>query len=150
VALSEGNLTQQMEGQFSGRFALLQDSLNVALENLSNMLNQTRMTNDNVHNGAHEISQSSITLNERTQSQAASLQETAASMEEVTSAVQQNAENANQSSRQTQKTARQAAESETVMSKAEDSMTQIHESSQKINEIISLIDSIAFQTNLLP
>jgi methyl-accepting chemotaxis protein len=150
VALSEGNLTQQMEGQFSGRFALLQDSLNVALENLSNMLNQTRMTIDNVHNGAHEISQSSITLNERTQSQAASLQETAASMEEVTSAVQQNAENANQSSRQTQKTARQAAESETVMSKAEDSMTQIHESSQKINEIISLIDSIAFQTNLLP
>ncbi|KUJ75616.1 hypothetical protein AVO42_09960 [Thiomicrospira sp. XS5] len=149
VALSEGNLTQHMQGEFKGRFALLQDSLNVAVENLSNMMNQTRIAIHNVNTCANEISQSSLSLNERTQSQAASLQETAANMEQMTSAVQQNAVNAGKSSQVTQTTARQAAQSETVMNKAESSMKQIHESSQKINEIIGLIDNIAFQTNLL-
>lgn len=149
VALSSGDLTQQINGRYSGRFAVMQDSLNVAVNNLSSMMAQTKNTTIRVEEGAQQINTGSIELNERTQNQAASIEETAASMEQMTSAVKQNAENAQQAAQATQRSAEQAKQGVKVMDDAILSMQQINQSSQRINDIISLIDSIAFQTNLL-
>ena len=149
VSLSEGDLTKQLNGQYQGRFAVMQDSLNVAVSNLSSMMAQTKSATHAVSGGAEQIYQGSIDLNDRTQSQAASLEETASSMEEMTSAVKQNANNAHEASAVTQKTSEQALSGVEVMQSAIESMEQINASSQKINDIIGLIDSIAFQTNLL-
>lgn len=149
MSMSEGNLTQHIHSKAHGRFALLQDALNVAVDNLGSLIGQTQNAIHSVKGSSQEISQSSMELNDRTQEQAASIEETAASMEQMTSTVKQNADNAIEASNVTKQSARQAANGVTVMENAIASMEQIHESSQKINDIISLIDNIAFQTNLL-
>jgi len=149
VALSEGDLTEHVQGEFLGRFAVMQDSLNVAVDNLSSMMSQTKVAVENVSGGSSQIYQGSIDLNNRTQEQAASLEQTASSMEQMTAAVKQNAENAQQAAEVTHTSAELAKSGVKVMDNAIDAMEQINASSQKINDIISLIDSIAFQTNLL-
>lgn len=149
IAMSEGKLTHHITGNSLGRFAVLKDAMNVAVDNLGSMIGQTKQAINSVKEGAGEISHSSIDLNDRTQQQAASIEETAASMEQMTSAVKQNADNAIEATTVTQKSAKQASEGVKVMENAILSMEQVHDSSQKINDIIGLIDSIAFQTNLL-
>ncbi len=149
VSLSEGNLTQSLNGEYLGRFSLLQDSLNQGMDNLNALILQTRFAAQSVSNGVEQIYQGSIDLNNRTQKQAASLEETASSMEEMTAAVKQNADNSRDASNMTQTSAQQARSGVEVMHRAIEAMEEIHASSQKINDIISLIDSIAFQTNLL-
>ncbi|BBN58829.1 methyl-accepting chemotaxis protein [Hydrogenovibrio marinus] len=147
--MADGVLNHHIETPAHGRFALLQDALNVAVDNLGSLIGQTKNAIDSVKGSALEISNSSIELNDRTQQQAASIEETAASMEQMTSTVKQNADNAIEASKVTKHSAQQAGSGVTVMENAIASMEQIHESSQKINDIISLIDNIAFQTNLL-
>lgn len=149
ISLSEGDLTQHMEGQYMGRFAALKDSLNVAVDNLASMMIQTKTATRAVAEGANEIKNSSLDLNARTQNQAAALEETAASMEQMTATVKHNADNARQAESATETATSQAESGVKVMDNAITSMEQIHKSSQKINDIIGLIDSIAFQTNLL-
>ncbi len=149
VGLSEGDLTKHITGDYLGRFAVLQDSFNVAVDNLGSMMAQTKSATNAVSDGAKQIYQGSIALNDRTQEQASSLEQTASSMEEMTAAVKQNADNAQQASKVTHTTAEQAKSGVIVMHSAIESMEQINASSQKINDIIGLIDSIAFQTNLL-
>ncbi|BBP42620.1 methyl-accepting chemotaxis protein [Thiosulfativibrio zosterae] len=149
VSLSEGNLTHHMQGQYYGRFAVLQDSLNVAVDNLASMMAQTKVASQAVSDGANEIKNASIDLNDRTQNQAAALEQTAASMEQMNAIVKQNADNAHQAEISTATAKKQAQDGVSVMDNAIRAMEQIHASSQKINDIIGLIDSIAFQTNLL-
>lgn len=149
VSLSEGNLLGHISGSYLGRFAVLKDSLNVAVDNLGSMMAQTKVATEAVRSGAMEIKNASIDLNDRTQTQSASLETTASSMEEITSTVTQNSSNATKATDSTQKATTQAEEGVKVMDDAIKSMEQIHESSQKISDIIKLIDSIAFQTNLL-
>ena len=149
VSLSEGNLTQSLNGEYLGRFSLLQDSLNQGMDNLNALILQTQFAAQSLSNGVEQIYQGSIDLNSRTQKQAASLEETASSMEEMTAAVKQNADNSRDASNMTQTSAQQARSGVEVMHRAIEAMEEIHASSQKINDIISLIDSIAFQTNLL-
>ncbi|MEA3404942.1 MAG: methyl-accepting chemotaxis protein [Pseudomonadota bacterium] len=149
VSLSNGNLTNHIEGDYLGRFAVMQDSMNVAVDNLASMMMQTKSATTNVGEGAGQIKQGSLDLNDRTQNQAASLEQTASSMEQMTAAVRQNADNAQEAADVTHTTADQAKSGVKVMHSAIESMQQINESSQQINDIIGLIDSIAFQTNLL-
>ncbi|WP_024850423.1 methyl-accepting chemotaxis protein [Hydrogenovibrio kuenenii] len=147
--MAEGTLNHHIETKAHGRFALLQDALNVAVDNLGSLIGQTKNAINSVKGSALEISNSSIELNDRTQQQAASIEETAASMEQMTSTVKQNADNAMEASRVTKDSARQAGNGVSVMESAIEAMEQIHASSHKINDIIGLIDNIAFQTNLL-
>lgn len=149
VALAEGNLTQQVQGDYLGRFAVLKESLNVAVDNLGSMMAQTRLAAQNVLEGTEQINQGSSDLNARTQSQAISLEQTSASMEQMTATVKQSADSAVAAAGITQKTAKMAEDGAVVMQRAITSMSEIHSSSQKIQDIIELIDSIAFQTNLL-
>ncbi len=149
IEVAKGNFNAKITSNMFGRFDLLKTAMNVAIDNTSSLIGQTKQAITSVKAGAVDIGRSSTSLNDRTQEQAAALEETAASMEQITSAVQQNSDNAQQATEATHDTAQKAHASVKVMEQAIQSMEQIHESSQKINDIISLIDSIAFQTNLL-
>lgn len=148
-AMAEGDLTQTMQGNFSGDFEDLNNALNSSLEKLQTMVADIRSAGANITTGASEIAQGNATLSQRTESQAASLEETAASMEQMTSTVRQNAENAQEASRLAEKAKVLAEDGSSIAEKVVRSMGDISTSSKKIAEIIGVIDEIAFQTNLL-
>ena len=104
---------------------------------------------EGVRGGAAELSSASVGLSERTERQAANLEETASSTDELTSTVKRNAENARSANRLAQETRRRAAQSGEVASRAVHAMQDINASSEKIADIIGVVDEIAFQTNLL-
>lgn len=148
-ALSEGDLTQQMNGNFHGEFSELNDLLNSSIHNLNNMVGEIRSAGRSITTGASEISSGNATLSSRTEAQAASLQETAASMEQMTSTVKQNADNADEARLQATDAQALAEKGGEISNKVVTSMGDIRASSTKIAEIIGVIDEIAFQTNLL-
>ena len=102
-----------------------------------------------VNQAAGEIAQGNEELSARTEQSASSLQETSASMEEITTTVQHSADSAQQASQLVNSTSEQARRGNEDMNKAQASMEDINRSAERINEIISLIDGIAFQTNIL-
>lgn len=149
IALSQGDLSKAVEGDLHGRFAVMQDSLNVAIDNLACIISENKLTASAVQKDAIKIQNGSLKLNERTQAEAASLEQTAASMEEITASVKQNADNAAATIKTTQDTVNEAQAGVDVMHNAINSMEEINASSKQVSDIIGLIDSIAFQTNLL-
>ena len=102
-----------------------------------------------VLNAAREITQGNTSLSQRTEEQAASLQQTSSSMDEMTSTVRQNANNAHRANQLSSGASDQAEKGRVVVGNAVASMEEITASSKKIADIISVIDEIAFQTNLL-
>ena len=148
-ALSEGDLTQNMAGEFEGEFATMRDAVNTSVDNLMNMVTEIRTSATNITSAASEISQGNADLSQRTEEQASSLEETASSMEELTSTVKQNADNARQANQLASGAREQAEKGGDVVGKAVSAMVEINDASKKISEIIGVIDEIAFQTNLL-
>ena len=149
LALANGDLTQSMQGEYTGDLDKIKTSVNTALTNLSTTISTVRQAVEEVTAGAGQISDANKDLSQRTSQQAASLQETSASMEEMTSTVKQNADNAKQAD-QLAITSRQTADKGLgVTRQAVDAMEGINKSSKKIADIITVIDEIAFQTNLL-
>jgi aerotaxis receptor len=98
---------------------------------------------------AQEIAAGGMDLSARTESQASSLEETAASMEELSSTVKQTADTANLVAHQTQQSSAVATQGQQAIRAVGASMQAIEDSSRKVSEIISVIESIAFQTNIL-
>jgi methyl-accepting chemotaxis protein len=148
-ALSRGDLTVSMSGEFGGDQAALQAKLNSTIESLATLMSRIEHSVGTVGSAAHDIAEGNGNLNTRTQAQASSLQETAASMEELTATVKQNADNASQAN-QLAAGARDAAEKGgQVVDSAVSAMAAITESSKKVSDIISVIEQIAFQTNML-
>lgn len=147
--LLNGNLSTSVEGRYEGQLAELQSIINNALANIASIFTEIKYASGEVDENVATVTQGNSDLNDRTQNQAASIEETAAATEEITSTVHnamQNAEDANQLAREARE---EAAEGAQVMAKAKVAMEGIHEASKKIHDITSLIDSIAFQTNLL-
>jgi len=149
AALSEGDLTQVMDGEFSGEFSQLRDATNSSITNLLNMVNEIRSSADSIQSSSGEIAQGNADLSQRTEEQASSLEETASSMEEMTSTVKQNADNARQANQLASAARDQAEKGGSVVSNAVGAMSAINDSSKQIADIIGVIDEIAFQTNLL-
>ncbi|SFG73042.1 methyl-accepting chemotaxis protein [Neptunomonas qingdaonensis] len=149
VALADGDLTQNMQGDFSGEYAELNDALNSSMSKLQDIVSEIRSAGANITTGASEIAHGNATLSQRTESQAISLQETAASMEQMTATVKQNAVNAQEASRLAEQAKILADDGSAISGKVVSSMGDISKSSKKIAEIIGVIDEIAFQTNLL-
>ena len=118
-------------------------------DSLSNIVSQVRSGTDMIATGSSEIAHGNSNLSARTESQASSLEETASSMEELTSTVKQNADNARQANVLASSAAQVATKGGTVVSQVVDTMNSINASSKKIVDIISVIDGIAFQTNIL-
>jgi len=149
TALSQGDLREEMTGEFDGEYAEMRDSLNQSIHNLRNMVGQIQSSSGSIVSAAAEIAQGNTDLSQRTEEQASSLEETASSMEELTSTVRQNADNARQANQLASGARDQAEKGGDVVQKAVSAMSEINSSSKKIADIIGVIDEIAFQTNLL-
>jgi len=147
--LSEGDLTNKIEGEYHGAFKEIKASLNATIDRLCEMVRQIVDTAQAVNSAASEISSGSTDLSQRTEQQASSLEETAASMEEITGTVKQNSTNATNANDLSTKANFVAVDGGKVVEEAVSAMGNIERSSKKISDIIGVIDEIAFQTNLL-
>ncbi|OOV86807.1 methyl-accepting chemotaxis protein [Oceanospirillum linum] len=148
-AMSRGDLTERIEKDFDGMFGQLKDDANATVDQLAGIVTQIKEASDAINTAASEISAGNNDLSQRTEEQASSLEETAASMEELTSTVQQNAENASQANNLAQGASRIAQKGGDVVNQVVTTMRTISDNSRQVEEIISVIDSIAFQTNIL-
>jgi methyl-accepting chemotaxis protein len=116
---------------------------------LSGIVARVRGGTDTIATASAQIASGNMDLSARTESQASSLEETASSMEELTSTVRQNADNAQQANTLAQAAAEMAGRGGAVVADVVTTMESISSSSNKIVDIISVIDGIAFQTNIL-
>ncbi len=148
-AMARGDLTDRITNEYFGTFGQLKDDSNTTVEKLREILSQVREATDTINTAAKEIAAGNTDLSQRTEEQASSLEETAASMEELTSTVKQNAENARQANQLAKGASEIAVKGGEVVGQVVGTMSSINESSRKIVDIISVIDGIAFQTNIL-
>ncbi|CAD0351615.1 methyl-accepting chemotaxis protein [Xanthomonas hortorum] len=148
-SLSQGDLTARMDGDLQGVFATIRDDANATADQLAGIVRRIKDSSLAINSAASEIATGNSDLSRRTEQQAAALEETAASMEELTATVKQNADNADQANRLVLDAAGVAAKGGDVVGRVVTTMADIDTSSKKIAEIISVIDGIAFQTNIL-
>ncbi|WMJ69082.1 methyl-accepting chemotaxis protein [Stenotrophomonas sp. 24(2023)] len=148
-AIAEGDLTARMQGDFQGVFATMRDDANATVSQLTQIVGQIQAATGSITQAAGEIASGNSDLSRRTEQQAANLEETAASMEELTSTVRQNAEHARQANQLAIGAQGVASQGGEVVGQVVSTMSAIEASSKKIAEIISVIDGIAFQTNIL-
>ncbi|WP_249928018.1 methyl-accepting chemotaxis protein, partial [Escherichia coli] len=143
------DLTVRMSGNFQGVFASMRDDANSTVHRLTDIVTRIQTTTNSISFAAEDIAGGNQELAQRSEQQAASLEETAASMEELTSTVKQNAEHARQANQLAIGAAGVASHGGSVVGQVVTTMSGIETSSKKIAEIISVIDGIAFQTNIL-
>jgi methyl-accepting chemotaxis protein len=148
-ALSSGDLTRHISSEYFGSFKQLKDDFNTTIENLRRLICEIKVTADDINTVAKEIASGNHDLSQRIEEQAASLQETTVSMNTLTSTVQANTENAKQANHLAQGATEVAGKGVMVVNKVVNTMESINQSSRKIAEIITVIDGIAFQTNIL-
>ncbi|WP_411834775.1 methyl-accepting chemotaxis protein [Pseudoxanthomonas mexicana] len=147
--IAEGDLTARMEGDFHGVFARMRDDANATVAQLTDIVGRIQDASSHINTAAGEIASGNNDLSRRTEQQAANLEETAASMEELTSTVRQNADSARQANQLAIGAAGVASQGGQVVGQVVTTMRDIEQSSRKIADIISVIDGIAFQTNIL-
>ncbi len=148
-ALSRSDLSQTVTNDYAGSFGQLKNDANTTVEKLKEIINQIKDATDSINTGAKEIASGNNDLSHRTEEQAASLEQTAASMEELTSTVQHNAANAKEANQLAVDASDIAEKGVEVVGQVVRTMDDINDSSRRIGDIISVIDDIAFQTNIL-
>ncbi|MDR7049306.1 methyl-accepting chemotaxis protein-2 (aspartate sensor receptor) [Duganella sp. 3397] len=147
--IAKGDLDVHLEIHNNDEIGLVLRALNGISSNLSSVVGQVRAGADQITTAATEIANGNLDLSSRTEEQASSLEQTAASMEELSGAVRQNADNAAQANQMAMAASGVAAKGGEVVAQVVDTMGSINASSRKIVDIISVIDGIAFQTNIL-
>ncbi len=148
-ALAEGDLTQSIEKQYPGTFGEVLLGMNSTVNNLKTMVSEIKDSSEVIANAAQEIAAGNDDLSRRTEEQASSLEKTAANMEEFTHTVQKNAENASHANELARVSSSIARNGVVAVDQVVKTMNGINESASKIVDIISVIDGIAFQTNIL-
>ena len=146
--IAAGDLTVDVQVKGGDNSSLLY-AMKHMQHNLSDIIGRINQAADTITVGAKEVAAGNADLSQRTEEQASSLEETASSMEELTSTVKQNAENARQANQLAAGASDVAVKGGTVVGQVVTTMSSINESSKKIVDIISVIDGIAFQTNIL-
>ncbi|MTV40125.1 methyl-accepting chemotaxis protein [Duganella radicis] len=147
--VADGDLTRAIDVKSACETGQLMQALKDMTGNLQNLVSQVRHGTDTIATASTEIATGNQDLSSRTEQQASSLEETASSMEELTSTVKQNADNARQANQLAQSASGIALRGGDVVGQVVGTMASINESSRKIVDIISVIDGIAFQTNIL-
>jgi methyl-accepting chemotaxis protein len=147
--VAAGELTSQVVVQGRDETSELLQALQDMNASLAKTVGEVRAGSGLITTASQEIAAGNADLSARTESQASSLEETASSMEELTSTVKQNADNARQANQLAVSASAVAEKGGTVVSQVVQTMGSITESSRKIADIISVIDGIAFQTNIL-
>ena len=147
--VAQGDLTTRIVPNTRDEVGLLLLSIRDMQTALIQVVGQVRNGAVTVSNASSEIALGNQDLSSRTESQASSLEQTASSMEELSSTIQQNADNAKQANQLAQTAQTVALKGGEVVAEVVDTMKGINDSSRKIADIISVIDGIAFQTNIL-
>ncbi|HWI14150.1 MAG TPA: methyl-accepting chemotaxis protein [Burkholderiales bacterium] len=147
--VAHGDLTSTIHAQTTDETGQLLSALEDMNQALSGIVTEVRSSTDAVTSASQQIAAGNADLSSRTEEQAASLEETAASMDRLSSAVRQNAEHAGEANQLAAGASTVAVKGGEVVGQVVNTMTSINESSKKIVDIISVIDGIAFQTNIL-
>ncbi len=147
--VADGDLTVALDVTTKDEVGRMAGALNRAIEKLNSTLQGVAESAASASSSSQELAAASEAIASGAQEQAASLEETSASLEEITAAVRQSADNANQASQLASGSKDTAEQGQEVVSKAITAMAEINAASAKISDIISTIDEIAFQTNLL-
>lgn len=146
--VASGDLTVDVEVKPGDNTSLLH-SMKTMRDSLASIVTDVRAGTVAVDEASKQISQGNLDLSSRTEQQAGSLEETASAMEELTSTVKQNADNARQANNLAMTASEVAVQGGVVIQNVVSTMGDINEASRKIVDIISVIDGIAFQTNIL-
>ena len=147
--VADGDLTAQIDASARDETGQLLQALKDMNTSLLNIVGEVRSGTDSIATSSTQIAAGNQDLSSRTEEQAGSLEETASSMEELTSTVKQNADNARQANQLAASAAQVAVKGGEVVAQVVGTMESINASSNKIVDIISVIDGIAFQTNIL-
>jgi len=149
LSSGDADLRVKLDVKGTDELAVIGRGFNQFVEKIHAVLLQVQASADNVARSSAEIAQGNNDLSARTEQQASSLEETAASVEELTGTVKENADHARQANQLAATASDVAQQSGLVVGKVIATMTSINDSSNKIVDIISVIDGIAFQTNIL-
>jgi methyl-accepting chemotaxis protein len=147
--VAAGDLTSRIDVNTTDETGQLLQALKEMNDSLVRIVDQVRTGTETIASASSQIASGNLDLSSRTEEQASSLEETASSMEELTSAVKQNADNARQANSLATSASDVASNGGVVVAKVVETMSGINESAKKIVDIISVIDGIAFQTNIL-
>ncbi|RFB69711.1 MULTISPECIES: methyl-accepting chemotaxis protein [unclassified Herbaspirillum] len=147
--VAAGDLSSRIDASRKDETGQLLRALKTMNDNLQRIVGQVRTGTDTIATASAEIASGNMDLSTRTEQQAGSLEETASAMEQLTSTVKQNADNARQANQLAVSASEVAVQGGSVVGQVVDTMGAINASSKKIVDIISVIDGIAFQTNIL-
>ncbi|MBN7795807.1 HAMP domain-containing protein [Parahaliea mediterranea] len=147
--IADADLSHEIDVPGKNEIGQLFAAMHHMQQSLGRIVTDVRDSSNSIYVGTTEISSGNNDLSARTEQQAASLEETATSMEELTATVKQNADNARQASGLANDASITATRGGEVVDQVVDTMQRISESSKKIADITGMIDSIAFQTNIL-
>ncbi|MGZ5097117.1 MAG: methyl-accepting chemotaxis protein [Usitatibacter sp.] len=147
--IEQGDLTAEIRSGSKDEIGQLIRSLAKMKDSLGEVVRQVRSSAEAVVTASSEVSAGTTDLSQRTEEQASSLEETAASMEELSGTVKQNADNARQADELARTASRRAQQGGVEVINVVTTMSDISDSAKRIADIISVIDSIAFQTNIL-
>jgi len=147
--VADGDLTVSIEVRSKDEIGQMAEALNKATEKLNSTMQEVADSAANASSSSQQLAAASEAIASGAQEQASSLEETSASLEEITAAVRQSADNAQQASQLASSSKDSAEQGQQVVSSAVTAMSEINVASAKISDIISTIDEIAFQTNLL-
>ncbi len=148
-AVAAGDLTARARLQRGDETGQLLDAMGEMNDHLAEVVSRVRSGSESIATGSSEIATGNSDLSQRTEQQAASLQQTAASMEEIRSTLRNNADTATQASKMAENASKAAVKGGAAVGQVISTMQQITTSSKRIADIISVIDGIAFQTNIL-
>ena len=148
-SVAAGDLTLPIDNTNQDELGQVLQAMKTMQANLVNVVANVRQGSESVATASAEIAQGNQDLSSRTENQASALEQTAASMEELSSTVKQNADNARQANQLAMSASTVAIQGGEVVAQVVDTMKGINASSRKIADIISVIDGIAFQTNIL-
>lgn len=149
-AVASGDLTTRIEVNSNDETGDLMKALRDMNDGLATIVGEVRIGTEAIAAASGQVASGNQDLSSRTEAQAGSLEETASSMEELTSTVKQNADNARQANQLAISASEVATKGGAVVSQVVETMNSISDSARKIADIISVIDGIAFQTNILP
>lgn len=147
--IANGDLTREIRGEGETEMGRLIRAMQRMQQSLVMSVSKVRDASSQIDVGSRELAAGNVHLAQRTEESAASLEETAASMEQLTSTVKMNAENAEQANQLALSVSDVADRGSDVVSQVKDKMLAITDSSRRIADIISVMDGIAFQTNIL-
>ncbi len=149
TTVAQGDLRSRISNDFPDEPGQLLRALQVMNDSLSSTVGKVRISADTIGTASREIASGNLNLSARTEAQASSIEETVSAMEQLTGTVRQNAENAVHASELVSNTFHAASKAGDVVKDLIQTMISIKESSSKIADIITVIDGIAFQTNIL-